>query len=314
MALPEFLKREVDIAGRKVPVWVLLGLGGGVVLLLLVARGGGEGGPKENPIDVARQLEEQVNKMTAPPPSGESGASGAPMNTPDLSSTLAAWSAGFGKELSGALAAQSAANQEAVTALQKELSQFKASASMGTGSSIPSFFPQPMAAAGPAYIPPATPYIEQAAPYQTPTPVAAPKPTSATKKIGTAGVSVGVPLTSSYVGPQENPELSAYNRYRSQTASIGTAGGGGGGSSGAGYAPPPIQEDRATRSAAVNIGTAGVNVGSGGSFSSYTVRSGDALYKISRAYGVSLQNLLSANPQITNPNLIRVGQVIRIPT
>lgn len=45
----------------------------------------------------------------------------------------------------------------------------------------------------------------------------------------------------------------------------------------------------------------------------YIVKSGDNLTAIARVHGISLQSLISANPQITNPNLIRVGQAIIIP-
>jgi LysM repeat protein len=45
----------------------------------------------------------------------------------------------------------------------------------------------------------------------------------------------------------------------------------------------------------------------------YTVQAGDNLYRISLRFGVTLQALLAANPAITNPNLIYVGQVIIIP-
>ena len=42
----------------------------------------------------------------------------------------------------------------------------------------------------------------------------------------------------------------------------------------------------------------------------YLVVKGDALGKIARKYHLTLQQLLSMNPQIKNPNLIRVGQKI----
>lgn len=45
---------------------------------------------------------------------------------------------------------------------------------------------------------------------------------------------------------------------------------------------------------------------------SYTVKSGDTLYAIALRYGASVAQLASAN-NITNTNLIRVGQVLRIP-
>lgn len=46
----------------------------------------------------------------------------------------------------------------------------------------------------------------------------------------------------------------------------------------------------------------------------YSVQAGDTLYKIANRYGITLQHLREANPQIVNPNLIFVGQEICIPT
>ena len=46
----------------------------------------------------------------------------------------------------------------------------------------------------------------------------------------------------------------------------------------------------------------------------YTVEPGDTLAHIATAEGVSLAQLLAANPQIANPNLIMVGQLIKIPS
>lgn len=45
----------------------------------------------------------------------------------------------------------------------------------------------------------------------------------------------------------------------------------------------------------------------------YTVVTGDTMWGISRKYGIELNDLLGANPQITNPNLIFPGQIINIP-
>jgi spore germination protein YaaH len=45
----------------------------------------------------------------------------------------------------------------------------------------------------------------------------------------------------------------------------------------------------------------------------YTVQSGDTLTKIAAKFGVTLAALEAANPQVTNPNLIYVGQVLVIP-
>lgn len=45
----------------------------------------------------------------------------------------------------------------------------------------------------------------------------------------------------------------------------------------------------------------------------YSVKSGDTLFYIARRYGVSLNALIAANPQIANPNVIYPGQIICIP-
>jgi len=45
----------------------------------------------------------------------------------------------------------------------------------------------------------------------------------------------------------------------------------------------------------------------------YTVQSGDTLKKIAARFGTTLDAILQVNPQIANPNLIYVGQVINLP-
>lgn len=45
----------------------------------------------------------------------------------------------------------------------------------------------------------------------------------------------------------------------------------------------------------------------------YTVRKGDSMWKIAQRLGVPFANLLAANPQLMNPNLIMPGQLINIP-
>ena len=47
---------------------------------------------------------------------------------------------------------------------------------------------------------------------------------------------------------------------------------------------------------------------------SYTIQSGDTLSAIAAQYGVSVQDIMNANPSITNPNVIYAGTTITIPT
>lgn len=44
----------------------------------------------------------------------------------------------------------------------------------------------------------------------------------------------------------------------------------------------------------------------------YTVAAGDTLWAIARRYGLTLAALLKMNPEIANPNVIRVGQKVRV--
>lgn len=46
----------------------------------------------------------------------------------------------------------------------------------------------------------------------------------------------------------------------------------------------------------------------------YIVRAGDSMYAIAARFGVTLGALKAANPQITNPDMISIGQVLNIPT
>lgn len=45
----------------------------------------------------------------------------------------------------------------------------------------------------------------------------------------------------------------------------------------------------------------------------YTIRAGDSLYSIARRYGTTVQSILNANPQITSPADISIGETITIP-
>ena len=45
----------------------------------------------------------------------------------------------------------------------------------------------------------------------------------------------------------------------------------------------------------------------------YTVKSGDSLWKICDKYKVGVSDVIKANPQIANPNIINVNQMVKIP-
>ncbi|MGE5576126.1 MAG: LysM peptidoglycan-binding domain-containing protein [Syntrophothermus sp.] len=45
----------------------------------------------------------------------------------------------------------------------------------------------------------------------------------------------------------------------------------------------------------------------------YTVQPGDTMFLIAQRFGVTLNALIAANPQIPNPNIIFPGQVLTIP-
>ena len=46
---------------------------------------------------------------------------------------------------------------------------------------------------------------------------------------------------------------------------------------------------------------------------SHTVAAGDTMWKLASAYQVGTSEIIAANPQVPNPNLIYPGQVLRIP-
>lgn len=46
----------------------------------------------------------------------------------------------------------------------------------------------------------------------------------------------------------------------------------------------------------------------------YTVQPGDSMWSIANRFGVSLEALIAANPQIPNPNLIFPGQIVCVPS
>lgn len=45
----------------------------------------------------------------------------------------------------------------------------------------------------------------------------------------------------------------------------------------------------------------------------YTVKKNDTMTKIATKYNIAVDKLIAANPQIPNPNLIKIGQVVNVP-
>ncbi|WP_379130888.1 LysM peptidoglycan-binding domain-containing protein [Paenibacillus sp. sgz500958] len=45
----------------------------------------------------------------------------------------------------------------------------------------------------------------------------------------------------------------------------------------------------------------------------HTVKQGDTLWKLSKAWGITLKDIVEANPQLKNPNTLMIGEVVNIP-
>lgn len=54
--------------------------------------------------------------------------------------------------------------------------------------------------------------------------------------------------------------------------------------------------------------------GEPGNIYKHVVKQGDTLWKLSKAWGLPLQNLIAANPQLNDPNQLKVGDIVNIPT
>ncbi|OAB48066.1 LysM peptidoglycan-binding domain-containing protein [Paenibacillus antarcticus] len=46
----------------------------------------------------------------------------------------------------------------------------------------------------------------------------------------------------------------------------------------------------------------------------HMVKKGDSLYELSKKYGISLEKLIEANPQLKDPNKLNIGEKVKIPT
>lgn len=45
----------------------------------------------------------------------------------------------------------------------------------------------------------------------------------------------------------------------------------------------------------------------------HTVKQGDSLWKLSKAWGITLKDMIDANPQLKNPNALMTGEIVNIP-
>ncbi|WP_052380475.1 LysM peptidoglycan-binding domain-containing protein [Paenibacillus camerounensis] len=48
-------------------------------------------------------------------------------------------------------------------------------------------------------------------------------------------------------------------------------------------------------------------------FYKHTVKQGDTLWKLSKAWGITLKEIIDANPQLKNPNALMTGEIVNIP-
>ena len=68
-----------------------------------------------------------------------------------------------------------------------------------------------------------------------------------------------------------------------------------------------------TALAAAALLTAALTVSASASSLSHTVVQGDTMWKLAVKYQVGTSEIISANPQIANPNLIYPGNEVRLP-
>ena len=68
----------------------------------------------------------------------------------------------------------------------------------------------------------------------------------------------------------------------------------------------------AVRDTAASQGEGGQTASGSGDAAYHRVVQGDTLWELAGRYGVSLAELIALNPQIKNPNLIRVGEEVRV--
>ncbi|GIP54958.1 LysM peptidoglycan-binding domain-containing protein [Paenibacillus vini] len=79
--------------------------------------------------------------------------------------------------------------------------------------------------------------------------------------------------------------------------------------------PQIVNPDQLNLGDKVKIPSSAVPVdGEGANVYKHTVKQGDSLWKLAKAWGLPLQSLIQANPQLSDPNVLKVGEVVNIPT
>lgn len=75
-----------------------------------------------------------------------------------------------------------------------------------------------------------------------------------------------------------------------------------------------LTEEKEEAAAVARAGTGTTAAASGGRTGEvlHKVKKGESLWKIARDYGVELTAVIALNPQIKNPNLIYIGQEVRV--
>ena len=84
--------------------------------------------------------------------------------------------------------------------------------------------------------------------------------------------------------------------------------------SNASSSPPTVQSGSPAATAAAIVSQFRPSTDYQGSDGAYTVQKGQTLTAIAKENGIGLSDLVATNPQITDPNSIRTGQVIRLPS
>ncbi|WP_059049666.1 LysM peptidoglycan-binding domain-containing protein [Paenibacillus senegalimassiliensis] len=79
--------------------------------------------------------------------------------------------------------------------------------------------------------------------------------------------------------------------------------------------PQLANPDRLNIGDKVKIPAVAVTIGGEtGNVYKHVVKQGDTLFKLSKAWGLPLQALIAANPQLSDPNKLKIGEVVNIPS